>query len=585
MIINPLSQCRCGLVRLCINAFLSAVFVAALPLYASAQQTFSNADQIVDRIVAAENHEIATIRRYGPIVEIYIQEMKPDKEVGNVPSKDHYFLGLADLKKGVIDHSLLDKPKGSMEKFNPAAPFAHLSEFFSTQYEPNGFLQMIFVDQRGIDRAHYQFDFVRREFLGEVRCLVFDVVPLPSAGKFRFKGRIWANENDYTIVRFNGVYTPVATMNGYNIHFDSWRTNMQPGIWLPTYIFSQESGGKGGVGTPVKFRSQTRLWGYDLKNPFNESEFSELQVEAPGAIQDDVAASQDPSPVEAERQWQRKAEDNVLERLQRTGFVAPPGPVDKVMETVVNNIEITNNFEIEPEIRCRVLLTSSLESFSIGHTIVISRGLLDVLPDEASLATMLAQEMGTIVVTKRTTDPWGFNDLTNVSTTEVVSRFSFHATPHELDLANQKALELLRNSPYKDKLKTPGLFLKQLDVEQKALPSLINPKFGNRVYLGQQLVNSAPQLQAANLDQISALPLGGRIKLDPWSDKIEMVKGKSVALASEREKMPFEVTPFMPYLTFYTSPSAATQTTDPTKPDTASAHTDPTRAPAPQPQN
>ena len=151
-----------------------------------------------------------------------------------------------------------------------------------------------------------------------------------------------------------------------------------------------------------------------------------------------------------------------------------------------------------------------------------------------------------------------------------------------MDLANQKALDLLKNSPYRDKLKTAGLFLKQLDVERKVLPSLINPMLGDRVYLGQQLINSAPQLEKANLDQLSALPLGGRIKLDPWTDRIEMVKAKPVALLSEREKMPFEVTPFEPYLTFYTTPRVGVQAADPTKPDVVKPHTDPTQAPQPQ---
>jgi hypothetical protein len=49
--------------------------------------------------------------------------------------------------------------------------------------------------------------------------------------------------------------------------------------------------------------------------------------------------------------------------------------------------------------------------------------------------------------------------------------------------------------------------------------------------------------------------------------------------------MPFEVTPFMPYLTFYTSPSATTEKSDTTNTDIATAHTDPARAPAPEPQD
>ena len=44
------------------------------------------------------------------------------------------------------------------------------------------------------------------------------------------------------------------------------------------------------------------------------------------------------------------------------------------------------------------------------------------------------------------------------------------------------------------------------------------------------------------------MPLGSRIGLDPWSDRIEMLKSKPVRLESASEKMPFEVSPFFPYL-------------------------------------
>jgi hypothetical protein len=63
------------------------------------------------------------------------------------------------------------------------------------------------------------------------------------------------------------------------------------------------------------------------------------------------------------------------------------------------------------------------------------------------------------------------------------------------------------------------------------------------------LLGSAPQLEPQRTDQIAALPLGGRIKLDPWTDQVELAKAKPVALVSAREKMPFAITPFFPYLT------------------------------------
>jgi hypothetical protein len=47
----------------------------------------------------------------------------------------------------------------------------------------------------------------------------------------------------------------------------------------------------------------------------------------------------------------------------------------------------------------------------------------------------------------------------------------------------------------------------------------------------------------------AALPLGGRLKFDPWSDQVELLKAKPVGTVAEREKMPFEITPFILYLT------------------------------------
>ena len=336
---------------------------------------------------------------------------------------------------------------------------------------------------------------------------------------------------------------------------------MQSGLWLPAYVFSQESNLKEFMGGTVRFKSQTRLWGYNLKNVGRQEEFSELTIESPNAIQDQGAAQTDRSPIEAQR--------NGSTWLKSTCSTACSGqvcsrPQEKWIKfsrrSVVNNLEVTNNLDIQPEVHCRVLTTGTLEMFSIGHTIVLSRGLLDVLPDEASLATMLAQELADIIVTKPSTDQWGFNDMTNVSTT-ASSHFTFRDSPEQVQLASQKALEVLKNSPYKDKLGSAVLFLKQLDMQSKNLPALINPRLGNRPALEGQLISSAPELKADKLDQIAALPIGARIKLDPWSDHVELVKAKPVALLSAREKMPFEVTPFMPFLTRYQKPGSGISAT------------------------
>ncbi len=495
-------------------------------------------EQAIDRIVAREHDENAVIRRYKPIVETYVQDMKSDPQMGFVPFRDHYYLGQADLSNGVVDNSMLDKKKkGKMEEINP---LSHGGGSSGTS-----FLRMIYVDGNGLDRENYRFDYVGREFLGEVRCLVFDVTPLPKSGKDRFYGRIWAEDQGFAVIRFNGVYSSGTEPNGFSLHFDSWRLNVQPDLWLPAFVFSQESEVKNSTENTIRFKAQTRLWGYDLENRTSAVAFNQPALDSPAIGQPDN------SPIDVERQWQSEAEKNVISRLERIGLVAPPGEVDKVLETVVNNLEVTNNLDIEPDIKCRVMLTGTLESFSIGHTIVMSRGLIDVLPDEASLAAMLAREVAVILVTKPSTDQYGFNDTTNVTTAEALSRFSFKATPAEVDMANQKAIELLQHSPYKDKLATAALFLKQLQADSAALPSLIDARLGNSVGFSSALLNLGPPLQADKLDQVAALAIGSRVKVDPWSDRVELVKSKPVALHSAREKMAFEITPFLPFLTRY----------------------------------
>jgi hypothetical protein len=61
----------------------------------------------------------------------------------------------------------------------------------------------------------------------------------------------------------------------------------------------------------------------------------------------------------------------------------------------------------------------------------------------------------------------------------------------------------------------------------------------------------SPKLQMDRTDQIAALPLGGRIKLNPWSDRIELMKPAPVSVQNPREKLPLEVTPFFPHLVRY----------------------------------
>jgi len=499
---------------------------------------------VIDRVITNENRASQQIKQYSPLVETYIQNLKPDKELGSAPAGDKYFLGRADFSKGVSLVSLTDT-NGKGKKI-----FGSIGNFFSfaLQFVPDGFLQMIFIDTNGFDKQHYKFDYVRREFLGEVRCLVFDVTPQEKSGKGRFLGRIWVEDQDYNIVRFNGAYSGNGHSSWY-FHFDSWRTNVQPGMWVPSFVYSEEKDVHYNLSKKLDFKAQTRLWGYNLGHANQEQELSKILVETP--VQDDTKTANDLTPIQAQRSWDRQAEDNVIDRLERIGLIAPKGEVDKVLETVINNLEVTNNIDVEPDVRCRVMTTTTLESYTVGHTIVLSRGLIDVLPDEASLATMLAHELGHVVLGHRLDSTYAFFDQLLIDDKDTFRHFGFQRTPEEETAASAKAMQLLNNSPYKTQLGNAGLFLTALSKREKEIPNLISGHLGNRVPVIADLKSAAAVDPKQNPQMIAALPIGGRVKLDPWNDKLDLLKSKPVGTVAEREKMPFEVTPFMPYLTRY----------------------------------
>jgi hypothetical protein len=509
-------------------------------------ETPMTVDRVVSRFLQREAGLMLAMRKYHPLVETYFQYVKPDHDLGSVPAGDKYFLGRLDSTNGVEEQFYTVEASGGIfhKLFKP------VRQLYTLDISPIGFTNMIFIDRGRFDRAHYDFKFLRREFVGEVRTLVFEVSPKPNSRHGVFQGRIWVEDVDYNIVRFNGTYTNPARSK-YYFHMDSWRENMRGDLWLPSHVYCEESDMPYTYSRTLRFKSQTRLWGYDLKSAGHQEEFTQMVVEN---AKDQAEVQEETTPVLSMRAWQRQAEDNALDRLEKAGLLARRGDVDKVLETVVNNIEITNNLDIQPEVRCRVMLTTPLESFTVGHTIVISRGLLDVLPDEASLAMVLAHELAHISQGDTIDTKYAFSDRMGAPDENSFSVFRFQRETRDELTADQKAIEFLKNSPYKDKLPSIGLFLRTLQVRAGAVQNLTTARLGNGLAVGNkvvrmpELIAGAPDLQMRKLDQIPALPLGGRISLNSWDDTIELVKTRPVPLLSQKEKMPFEVTPMIPHL-------------------------------------
>jgi hypothetical protein len=512
----------------------------AAPLASSSKRIVL--DDFVDSVVRQERRLTDFMRSYRPIIETYIQEEGSEFRFqrGIIPNGDDYFLSRLNL----TGKSPSIVPFADEETWYQGAEKDFVQD--PLPFSPLAFAQAVFPDMDHFDRQNYTFEFVRWEVLGEVHCAALDVRPRANSKNRGFAGRICVEDEDYNIVRFRGTFTSKGLARRA-FHFDSWRLNTLGSWWMPAYVYTQESNPQDLSRRKLWFKAQTRVWGYDLQNASDHLE------NAKGLT--DNAAWVDPnllSPAYSGDETTDPPEDVVVERSQVAGLMAPDGDVDRILQQVLDNLLITNNLDI-PGIRSRVLLTAPLEAFVMGHTIVLSRGLLDVLPDEATLAAVLAHELAHVVLGHAVSSEHLADFALPFPDSQIFAALDFHFDHIQEADANKKALELLSKSPYKDQLVTTGRFLKALDASSGRFPTLLHGRFSNDFrsshLAGMQVRASSPKpAKTDRLNQISALPIGSRIVVDPWSDRIEILKSKPVRLASPAEKIPFEVAPFYPYL-------------------------------------
>lgn len=559
------------------------------------------ADQaaLVQKAIAQEKILIKNIQERTPLVETYIQDTKPDVKLYEIPVNDQYMLSRVDFGRTFYDKAYEPRDvtgkrgffKGSLAAITGITSALGLDKRFT--YNPTGFMQMMFLDPIGFDQQHYEFTFVRREFLGSVRTWVFDVHP-KVRGMGRFYGRMWVEDQDGNIVRFNGTYTGPTSENDprYYFHFDSWRMNVQPGIWLPVEIYVEESNrgdGEKGVG----LKAQTHFWGYSLKLPTRDSESVSMTVENAVDKSDD---SQDVSPLQATREWVQQAENNVIDRLEEAGLVAPVTPdgyEQKVLDQIVINLAVPNNLAFSTPVHCRVLLTDTIEATTVGNTILISKGLLDTLPSEEAIASVIAMELAHIALGHHIDTRYAFNDRLLFPDEATFQRIKMYHSDADDAAAVKQAMIYLQASMYKDKLPNAGLYWESLAERGKALHALNTPRLGDSLLKADgtpwmaQLAESAPKINWDDLTQIPALPLGSWLKVDPWNDTVHMLDAKRYAPMNPADKMPFEVTPIYFKLRRYTEPAAPAQATGGNgtqEPATAPAANQPQGTPAPSQQ-
>jgi len=550
--------------------------------YSQVHQLTPEQAALVERAIGREKVLIKNIQQRTPLVETYIQNTKPDIKLYQVPVSDEYMLSRVDFGKVFFDKTYEPRSKkakgnhkffmGSFSSIAGLTKALKLTENHVT-YSPTGFTQMMFLDPKSFDNQHYVFSFVRKEFLGSVRTWVYDVQPKAS-GMGRFYGRIWVEDQDGNIVRFNGTYTGPRGEDDSRLyfHFDSWRMNVQPGIWLPVAVYVEET--QRTESEKVGLKAQTHFWGYSLKLPTRESENVSVKVDEAVDKSDD---SQDVGPLQASRAWVTQAENNVIDRLVEAGLVAPltPGGYENtVLDQIVINLQVPNNLAFTDQVHTRILLSTTIETTTVGNTILISKGLIDTLPSEESIASVVAMELAHIVMGHHIDTRYAFNDRLLFPDESTFRRIDMYHSDHDNLEAAKKAMEYLQNSMYKDRLPLAGLYYAQLVDREKVLKALNTPKLGDSLLQTDgtpwmaSLKSMSPKLNWDDLTQRPALPLGSWLKTDPWDDRVHQLNAKIYPYMNPRDKMPLEVTPIIYKLQRYdasklTPPAAGDATPQP----------------------
>jgi hypothetical protein len=229
----------------------------------------------------------------------------------------------------------------------------------------------------------------------------------------------------------------------------------------------------------------------------------------------------------------------------------------------------------------------------VGNTILLSKGLIDSLPSEEAIASVIAMELAHVAMGHHIDTRYAFNDRLLFPDETTFKRINMYHTDHDNEEAAKTAMQYLQASMYKDRLPNAGLYLAQLVDRSKVLKAMNTPTLGDSLLKTDgtpwmaDLGKMAPKINWDDLTQTAALPLGSWLKVDPWDDSVHMLDAKRYAPMNARDKMPFEVTPvfykLQRYETAHVAPPPAPAASAPApeiQPATVQDNAQPTGQPA-----
>jgi hypothetical protein len=500
---------------------------------------------VIARLNRAEGFLQSQLEDANLIVEGVIQRLAPSGKAGYNPSHDYYYLGRFIGKDRVIE-DLLKYSRTSSD----VPPGSQILE---------GILDVMVPDWDQLREDRYEYQFVELTLLGEMLCAVYDVQPRsPAEG---FKGRIYVEERSWNIVRFTGVNSHADAMfaglrdKNSTFHIDSWRMNIGKDRFVPALAYLEEVPDDGAQGSPL-VAGQFRFWGYDQQRVQRRRESVTTKIVAAGVLIDGRTGGTPPH--EAQRRFEKQAEENILDRLSKAKLLAPPGEVDGMCQQVINSLLASNHQLLGEPVQCRLLLTSRLEAFIVNNTIVVSRGFIDVLPDWSPLAFVLAHQLAHNILGHKTVDTkFAFADVLRIPDAELIGRLQVRHTEEEESEADLIAMKILKKSVYNARIPQAALFMDSLRYHASGVSSLLEPDFGEHIMDSKRKVRNDPSSRPAevydpeNTGQLSALPLGSWLIVNPGTGGVEFSQLSLPPELKARERGDFTVKAFMPRLQYF----------------------------------
>ena len=481
----------------------------------------------LENVIAFSNRAEEALRTWletkTPIIEGYFQQCEVLDDVTCRLNRDRYLLARLDGARGaslLSDRGTAGRAVGTQ----PADDSDSLMSALVAMLTPDGGL---------LDPDSYEYTFVNTTILGALHCMVYDISPRGS--RDGFTGRVYLETKTWNIVRYTGFSSQVDKMlsplrnKKSRFRLDGWRVNISKDRWAPSYVYIEEDAPLGSRPDSI-VKGQVRAWGYDQVAPGQETR-GDLFLTASSSAPQDRAGSWS-GPEKTQRVYEKLAEDNVFARLRSAWFVGPssgltgsPGEVEMMLNQVVNNLEITNHIVAQP-IQCVLLTTGNVEAFLAGNKIVVSRELVNVVPSESALAMILAHFLAHSILGHRKIDPrLAFPDVLRISDAELMASLHFRHSEAEERAADQKAMEILANSPYAKSMEDGALFMQIIHLYRDVLPGLIAPDFGEDLADISHTVQNHPGTRVTPL--LDLKDLSGRRQTDRGSASDESAEWRA----------------------------------------------------------